>query len=169
MSRQFKRKSLARDVVSALAMMGLLASASMYSMAASAAEEEGRRAPPSTRSSEVLTERVFRAINEIQELMSPEQGEPDLVEAKEQLDELNERYDRLNDFEKSTLLNFYTNYYLMTDNIPEALATFERILTIEGLRIESRQRALMSLGQLYMGEERFQEAIESFNRWRDRK
>jgi len=168
MSRQFKRKSMARDVVSALAMMGLLTGGSMYSMVASAAEEEGgRRQPPATRSSEVLTERVFRAINEIQELMSPEQGEPDLTRAKRELDSLNERYDRLNDFEKSTLLNFYTNYYLMTDNIPEALATFEKILTIEGLRIESRQRALMSLGQLYMGEERYQEAIESFNRWRD--
>src|SRR5690606_9814191 len=156
MIRQFKRRSMARDIASALAVMGMLATASLYSLAASAAEEEdGPRQPPATRSSEVLTERVFRAINEIQELMSPEQGEPDLTRAKRELDSLNERYDRLNDFEKSTLLNFYTNYYLMTDNIPEALATFEKILTIEGLRIESRQRALMSLGQLYMGEERY--------------
>ena len=168
MTVQFKRRSMARDIASAIAMSGLLATASLYSLSVSAAEEEdGPRQPPATRTSEVLTERVFNAINEIQELMSPEEGEPNLVEAKEQLDELNERYDRLNDFEKSTLLNFYTNYYLMTDNIPEALATFEKILTIEDLRIESRQRALMSLGQLYMGEERYQEAIESFNRWRD--
>jgi len=168
MIRQFKRRSMARDIASVLAMTGLLTTASLYSLAASAAEAtDGPRQPPATRTSEVLTERVFNAVNEINELMSPAEGEPNLVRAKEELDELNERYDRLNDFEKSTLLNFYTNYYLLTDNIQEALATFEKILTIENLRVESRQRALMSLGQLYMGEERYQEAIEAFNRWRD--
>src|SRR5690606_41914130 len=138
MINQFKRRSVVRDIASALAMSGLLATASLYSLSASAAEEEdGPRQPPATRSSEVLTERVFNAVNEINELLSPEEGEPNLVRAKEELDELNERYDRLNDFEKSTLLNFYTNYYLLTDNIQEALATFEKILTIENLRIES--------------------------------
>jgi tetratricopeptide (TPR) repeat protein len=101
--------------------------------------------------------------------MSPEEEgvEPDYEAAKVILDELNERYDRLNDFEKSTVLNFYTNYYLNTDNIPLALETFERILTIENLRPESRLRALMALGQLYMGEEKFAESIDAFTRWRD--
>lgn len=166
----FKRKSLSRDIVSALAMAGMVASASLYSFSAMAAEEEdGPRAPPSTRSSDVLTERVFKSISEIQLLMSPEDAnaQPDYERAKGLLDELNERYDRLNDFEKSTLLNFYTNYYLNNDNIDMALQTFEKILTIENLRIEVRQRALMALGQLYSGEERYAESIDSFNRWRD--
>lgn len=168
MTSIFKRKSLTRGIVSSLVMTGLLASASIYSMAAMAADEEdGPRAPPPTRSSDTLTERVFRQINEIQELMTPEQGEPNLVEAKEMLDELNSRYDRLNDFEKSTVLNFYTNYYLITDNIEEAINVFERMLTIENLRIDSRLRALMSLGQLHMGEERYAEAIDAFTRWRE--
>ncbi|OGT74426.1 MAG: hypothetical protein A3H44_04205 [Gammaproteobacteria bacterium RIFCSPLOWO2_02_FULL_57_10] len=170
MLKLFKRKSLSRNIVSALAMTGLLASASIYSLAAQAAEEpDGPRAPPPTRTSDVLTERVFNQVSEIQELMSPEDANtpPDYERAKVLLDELNERYDRLNDFEKSTVLNFYTNYYLNTDNIPEALRIFEQMLTIENLRIESRQRALMALGQLYMGEDRFQEAIDSFNRWRE--
>jgi tetratricopeptide (TPR) repeat protein len=102
-------------------------------------------------------------------LMSPEEEgvQPDYERAKVILDELNERYDRLNDFEKSTVLNFYTNYYLNTDNIPMALETFEKILTIENLRPESRLRALMALGQLYMGEEKFAESIDAFTRWRD--
>ena len=170
MLKLFKRKSLTRDIVSALTMAGVLGSASIYSLAAQAAEEpDGPREPPPTRTSDVLTERVFNQVSEIQELMSPEDAsvQPDYERAKVLLDELNERYDRLNDFEKSTILNFYTNYYLNTDNIPEALRVFEQMLTIENLRIESRQRALMALGQLYMGEDRFQEAIDSFNRWRE--
>ena len=129
----FKTKRLTRDIVSTLAMAGVLVAGAAYSTASFAAEEDdGPRQPPATRSSDVLTERVFKAISEIQELMSPEDenDEPDYARAKEELDALNERYDRLNDFEKSTLLNFYTNYYLSTDQIDMALQTFERILQI---------------------------------------
>lgn len=163
----FKTKKLTREIVSVLTMAGVLVAGAAYSVDSFAADEP--RAPPPTRTSDVLTERVFKSISEIQELMSPEDeaDEPDYARAKIQLDELNERYDRLNDFEKSTLLNFYTNYYLTTDQIDLALQTFEKILTIEELREESRLRALISLGQLYMGEDRFTEAIDSFNRWRD--
>lgn len=162
----FKTKQLTREIVSTLAMASVLIAGAAYSVESFAAEE---RAPPPTRTSDVLTERVFKSISEIQELMSPEDAnqQPDYARAKVQLDELNERYDRLNDFEKSTLLNFYTNYYLSTDQIDLALQTFERILTIEELRIESRQRALMALGQLYMGEDRFTDAIDAFTRWRE--
>lgn len=163
----FKTKQLTREIVSTLAMASVLIAGAAYSVDSFAADEP--RAPPPTRSSDVLTERVFKSISEIQELMSPEDEnkQPDYAKAKVQLDELNERYDRLNDFEKSTLLNFYTNYYLSTDQIDMALQTFERILTIEELREESRLRALMALGQLYMGEDRFTDAIDAFNRWRD--
>lgn len=87
--------------------------------------------------------------------------------AKEELDDLNERYDSLNDFEKSTLLNFYTNYYLAVEDIQSALDTFERILAIENLRVDSRLRALQSSGQLYAAEERFEEAIGRLNTWRE--
>ena len=49
---------------------------------ASAGEEQ--RKPPPTRSSDVLSDQVFRAINEVQELMSPEDDddEPDYEAAK---------------------------------------------------------------------------------------
>jgi tetratricopeptide (TPR) repeat protein len=170
MSKVFLKRTLSREIVTAITMAGFLASASLYSFNAMAAEEEdGPRAPPPTRSTDVLTERVFNQVSEIQELMSPEEvgAEPDYEAAKVILDELNERYDRLNDFEKSTVLNFYTNYYLNTDNIPMALETFEKILTIENLRPDVRLRALMALGQLYMGEEKFTESIDAFTRWRE--
>jgi hypothetical protein len=164
----FKEKRLSRGLVSSIAMVGLLAGASVYTQGSFAADDDGQRKPPETRSSEVLTERVFKAINEIQEIMSPEDGsEPDYARAKEELDDLNERYDRMNNFEKSTLLNFYTNYYLSTDDIAMALQTFEKILTLEDIREASQLRALIALGQLYMGEERYEESIDAFNRWRD--
>ena len=46
--------------------------------------------------------------------------------AKVDLDRLYETcFERMNDFEKSTLLNYYTNYYLSAENYEEAANTFE--------------------------------------------
>ena len=141
----------------------------VYAQQSGSSEQSGQRQPPPTRSSDTLSDRVYRAIAEIQEMMTPEDTneQPDLAGAKRALDALNERYDSLNDFEKSTMLNFYTNYYLATDDIPNAMSTFERILRIENLREDARLRALLSLGQLYASEERFDEAITTLSQWRD--
>lgn len=138
-----------------------------YSQVVLAGEEQ--RAPPEARTAGTLSTQVMRAVSEIQEMMSPEdeEDEPDLAGAKQALDELRERrWDRMNDFEKSTVLNFYTNYYLTLEDYPNALLIFEEMLTIEELREDTRLRTLRSLGQLYMAEERWQEAIGAYERWR---
>jgi len=135
---------------------------------ASAGQDE--RQPPPTRRSDVLTEQVYRAINEISELMSPEDpdDEPNYDEALERLDRLRDRrWERMNDFEKSTTLNFYTNYYLSTDNIPEAIRIFEELLTIETLREDIQLRSLRALGQLLMAVENFEQSIVYYMQWRD--
>jgi tetratricopeptide (TPR) repeat protein len=73
----------------------------------------------------------------------------------------------MNDFEKSTVLNFYTNYYLGTDNMPDAIRIFEQLLTIENLREDTRLRALRALGQLNMAEERYEDSIRYYEQWRE--
>lgn len=164
-----KRNPILRTAVLAgmVAMAGVTGQALLSTPAY--AQEEGRRQPPPTRSSDTLSERVFRSINQIQEMMNPEDEsrEPDLAGAKRELDNLNERFDSLNDFEKATLLNFYTNYYLSVDDTQSALDTFERILQIENLRPDARLRALQSLGQLHASEENFRLAIDYLTQWRE--
>ncbi len=128
------------------------------------------RPPPEARSAGTLGPQVMRAISEIQEMMSPEDPEDpvDLAGAKEALDELRERrFDRMNDFEKSTLLNFYVNYYLAQEDFANALRTFEEMLTIEELREDTRLRTHRSLGQLYAAEENWAKSIENFEIWRE--
>ena len=128
------------------------------------------RAPPEARTAGTLGPQVMRAITEIQEMMSPEdpEEEPDMANAKIALDELRERrWERMNDFEKSTLLNFYTNYYLSTEDFAGALRTFEELLTIEDLREDTRRRTHRSLGQLYSAEEEWQKSIENYEAWRE--
>lgn len=132
-----------------------------------AGEEE--RAPPEARTAGTLSQQVMRAITSIQELMSPEDGgEPNFAEAKIELDELRERrFDRMNDFEKSTLLSFYTNYYLGLEDFQGALGIFEEMLLIEELRLDQRLRTLRSLGQLYAAEEEWQSSIDNYVAWRE--
>lgn len=134
------------------------------------AADDGQRAPPTARTSGTLGQQVLRAISEIQEMMQPEdeEDEPDLVGAKEALDDLYERrYERMNDFEKSTTLSFYTNYYLGIENYIEAIRIFEQTLTIETLREDVRLRTLRSLGQLQAAEENWQESINFYQQWRE--
>ena len=131
---------------------------------------EEQRAPPQARTAGTLSQQVMRVLTEVQELMSPEDEDqaPDYEAAKIELDELRERrWDRMNDFEKSSTLNFYTNYYLSNEDFLGAIRTFEEILTIEELRIDQRLRTLKSLGQLYAAEEEWQQSIDNFESWRE--
>jgi len=128
------------------------------------------RPPPEARTAGTLGPQVLRAISEIQEMLTPEDPEDpvDLPGAKEALDELRERrWDRMNDFEKSTLLNFYTSFYLATEDFAGALRTFEEMLTIEDLREDTRRRTYRSLGQLYSAEENWEQAIVNYEAWRE--
>jgi len=130
---------------------------------------EEQRAPPEARTSGTLGPAVLRAISEIQEMMQPEdeEDEPDLAGAKVALDELRERrFERMNDFEKSTLLNFYTNYYLNIEDYPGAIGIFQEMLLIETLRADIRLRTHRSLGQLYASEENWQGSIDNYEQWR---
>ncbi len=131
---------------------------------------EEQRAPPEARTAGTLSQQVMRVLSEVQELMSPEDADqaPDYETAKQELDQLRERrWDRMNDFEKSSTLNFYTNYYLSNENFRGAIDTFEEILTIEELRMDQRLRTLKSLGQLYAAEEEWQNSINNFEGWRE--
>lgn len=148
-------------------LIALLAAPLVATQVALAGEEQ--RAPPEARTAGTLSPQVMRAITDIQELMSPEDGgEPNYAEAKIELDQLRERrWERMNDFEKSTLLSFYTNYYLGLEDFQGALGIFEEMLLIEELRLDQRLRTLRSLGQLYAAEEEWQNSINNYSTWRE--
>ena len=73
----------------------------------------------------------------------------------------------MNDFEKQTVLNFYTNYYLTLEDYPQAIRSFEQILTLENIPENTRLRTLRSLGQLHAAEENWLNSIAFYNQWRD--
>lgn len=134
-----------------------------------AARENQRRAPQPENAA-TLRNATYQIITEVQELMTPEDSssEPDLEAAKQMLDQhRNENWDSLNDFEKSTVLNFYTNYWLTVGDYTEAANSFEQILTISNLQENVRLRTLRSLGQIYAAQEQWQRSIDNYTAWRE--
>lgn len=128
------------------------------------------RPTPRARDREVLRQEVMEKIVQIQELMSPadDRQEPNLTAAKQRLDQLMESsFEGMNRFEKTTTLNFYTNYWLANQNYEEAIDVFEQILQIEDQRTDIRLRALRSLGQLYAAEERWQQSLDNYTAWHE--
>ena len=130
------------------------------------------RTPPQARTAYTLSETIMEAISEIQDLMTANGEQEEVIQnieaAKAQLDTLYEaEFESANPFERSTILNFYTNYYLRIRDFPGALRIFEQLLTIEDLREDIRLRALRSLGQLYSAEEQWQSSIDAFENWRE--
>ncbi|PCJ18818.1 MAG: hypothetical protein COA96_16555, partial [SAR86 cluster bacterium] len=116
-----------------------------------------------------LSDEIKDIITLVQDLMQPEDNtvSPDMDAAKQLLDELyNEAYASMNNFEKSTVLSFYTNYYLALDDYPEAIRSFEQFLGIEQQQENVRLRTLRSLGQLHAVEENWRDSISFYDQWR---
>lgn len=133
-------------------------------------ELTGPAPAPAARTAGTLSPLIKEAIAQIQEYMQGEDStkQADLAAAKALLDQLyTERFEAMNDFEKSTTLSFYTNYYLGTDNYPEAIRSFEQVLTIATLREDIRLRTLRSLGQLYAAVENWEASIRFYQQWRE--
>lgn len=107
-------------------------------------------------------------LEEIQRLLRPSDSEtqPDYELAKQILDEIHQRFDSLQFVDQAALLDFYADYFLAQENIPETISQYEGILNIRVLRPDYQLRALRALGQLYEREQRWSESIDSYNCWR---
>ncbi len=107
-------------------------------------------------------------LEEVQSLLRPTTSESDVDydRAKDLLDELHDGFDDLGPIDRTAVLDFYADYYLAQDNIAAAIDAYERILKVRVLRPDYQLRALRALGQLYENEQRWHDAIDSYNCWR---
>ena len=107
-------------------------------------------------------------LEEVQRLLRPTTAEPntDYDRARKLLDALHDDFEELENVDRAALLDFYADYYLAQDNIAGTITAYERILRIPVLRPDYQLRALRALGQLYEGEQRWSDSIDSYNCWR---
>lgn len=112
-------------------------------------------------SNPVLSQEVFEIIDEVQKRFLEGQW----IEGANELNALYEDFDSLNDFEKATILNFYTNLLLANNMLPEAMGAFEAILELQTLRPDVRLRAIRALGQISRAEGQLEDAVSYFNQF----
>lgn len=123
--------------------------------------DTGNQTSSNARPGEVLSEEVYRVISEVQRRFEEGQFEEGLNE----LNALYAGFEELSDFERATVLNFYTNALLANEMYPEAILAFEQILEVEDLRPDIRLRALKSLGQLNVQQTNYEGAVEYYDEW----
>jgi len=134
--------------------------------AALAQEEEGRRAPPSARSSQTLSRRVYERLEEIMELRDAE----DMEGANQVLAEIMEMYEdgRLNDKESLTMWQFYANIAALDERYEEAIGYQQEILAMGDVLLpEQVEDTLSMLGQLSYAIEDYRGAIDYYLRFLD--
>jgi tetratricopeptide (TPR) repeat protein len=132
----------------------------LFASQVQAAEEEGRRPPPSTRQAGTLTQQVFSRITKVMELRDMD----DLAGAKAVLDEIRALYDRgrLNDFETFTLWQFYASIEQTEENYEGALTYYRRMLEVPNLSPDQIEQTWFYIGSFHFVLEQYREAIDAF-------
>tara|TARA_R110001592_G_scaffold191253_1_gene437394 strand:- start:381 stop:1121 length:741 start_codon:yes stop_codon:yes gene_type:complete len=111
----------------------------------------------------MLSAEVFAVIEDVQQKQLDGQWD----ESLQVLNALYENFDELNNFEKITLLNFYTNTLLKFEMWPEAIGAFSRMLTVPDLRPDWGARALVALGQLHAEVGEYAASISYLTSWQE--
>lgn len=138
---------------------------------AQAQEQEQEQEQPSRQASNFdtplpneISPRVLAVFEETQKRMLQGQWE----DALNEMNALYSEIDSLNSLEQSTLLNFYTNALLANEMFDEAITAFSMMLEIPDTPDKQRDRAILSLGQLYAAGGDKEAAIYHFEAWLER-
>lgn len=92
-------------------------------------------------------------------------GEKDYAQAKEELDEMQERSKRFNDYELALMWQTYAHMYADQENMPGAAEALEKALEGETLPEGALIDAMYNLGQLQLATEKYDKAAATFTRW----
>ena len=71
----------------------------------------------------------------------------------------------LSGYETAQMWSFYAYIYFQEENYPEAISAYENVLKQENVTEGLQLATLRSLAGLYMQQERYQEALDTIDRW----
>ncbi len=145
-----------------LATLVLLAATLLAVSGPSASQEElkdDRKIEKYRKSSESMTEAVYRRLGNAQEAIAAE----NYNEALAALQRLSKS--SLNDYEEALVLQTFGYAYIQQNRLKLAVDYFEKSLAMESLPGEAQQGMLYSLASLYASEGRYQEAIDTMRTW----
>ena len=141
-------------------MCGLLA------MAPVAAQEDEKDAAQrkseqqKTKQAQAVSKDVYDRITRAQEMV-------DEKDYRGALKLLNSLYnpDKLTEYEQSNVLNYIGYVYYNMDDIPNAIRTYERMITVPSLEEQTKKQTVYTLAQLYTMEEQYAKALTTLDKW----
>jgi len=87
------------------------------------------------------------------------------LEGFDVLDDVKDRIDSLNSYEKAMLWNFYGFMYYGNDDLDSAIDSFEKVIMEKAIPESLRLSTLYSLAQLTMQQQRYDTSIKHLKKW----
>ncbi len=129
--------------------------------AALSADEKKKPVRPPTKQTQVIRAETFKKMEEAQKAYEAK----DYAAALRSLDALKAKFDKLNDYEKATLWNFYAAVYYGQDDAAKAREAYINVLKQPNLPEGLRNNSLYALAQLYFIAADYDKAIAVINKW----
>ena len=110
-----------------------------------------------------MRNRVYAQLARAQKLAD----EGDKIEGFNVLEEVQDRLDSLNDYERAMLWNFYGFMYYGNDDLESAIDSFEKVIAQQAIPSSLRLSTLYSLAQLTMQQQNYDKTLGYLNVWED--
>ncbi|MGR5065683.1 tetratricopeptide repeat protein [Photobacterium sp. DNB22_13_2] len=117
-------------------------------------------APAMAKGTPELSDRTFKTVNKVQELIATEK----YTQAIDKLETALERT-KSRKYDRAVLLQQMGFLYSMQDNYSKASQFFAKSLAEEALPVPVAQQVRYSLAQLYLAEEQFQQSVNAMKLW----
>jgi len=123
-------------------------------------EAARRSAAQKTKQAQAVSKEVYDRIQKAQELVDAK----DYQGALRILNSLNNP-DKLTEYEQANVLNYIGFVYYNMEDIPSAIRTYEKMVTIPSLEETMKKQVMYTLSQLYTMEENYSKALQTLDRW----
>ena len=113
-----------------------------------------------TKQAQAVSKEVYERIQKAQEMVDEKQYQ-------QALKSLNNLYnpDKLTEYEQANVLNYIGFVYYNIDDIPNAIRTYERMLSLPTLEPQMAKQTTYTMAQLLTMEENYAKALTTLNKW----
>jgi len=139
-----------------LLLAGVLASGGAAAQSQRASKDDDTK----TKQAQAVSKEVYERIQKAQEMVDAE-------DYNGALKTLNSLYnpDKLTEYEQANVLNYLGFVYYNMENMPQAIATYNKLIAIPSLEPQMAKQSTFTLAQLLTVEERYREALTTIDKW----
>lgn len=144
--------------------LGVLLLAGLLAFGSTALAQDSKRADKDdktkTKQAQAVSKEVYERITKAQEAVDAE-------DYSTALKTLNSLYnpDKLTEYEQANVLNYLGFVYYNMENMPQAIATYRKLLAIPSLEPQMAKQTTFTLAQLLTVEERYADALSTLDKW----